>query len=147
MEPLISVVMPVRDGAAFLEQAVRSILGQSLRELELIAVDDGSTDGTAALLAGFAAGDGRVRVLGGAARGLVGCLNRGVDAARGRYVARMDADDVAHAGRLARQVAVLEGDERVAVVGSAWRVIDPAGALLRVVRPPAGAAADRKSVV
>ena len=137
--PAISVVLPVRDGAAFVAEAIRSILGQTWRDLELLVVDDGSRDATASILAQFAAEDPRVRVLVQPPLGLVPALNRGLKEAAGRYVARMDADDVAAPERLALQAAVLDGDPAVAAVGSACRVIARDGTVVRVRRPPTGA--------
>lgn len=104
--PLVSVLLPVRDGGAFLPSAVASILRQEGVPFELILVDDGSTDGSRAWMA--ALGDARVRLLTQSALGLVPALNRGLAAARGLYLARMDADDVAQPDRLRAQVAYLE---------------------------------------
>src|SRR5260221_8928985 len=125
--PLVSVVLPVRDGAAFLHQAVASIRGQSFADFELIIVDDGSVDATPALLARQAAADPRIRLLAAAGSGLVPALNQAIAAAAGRYIGRMDADDVALPRRLERQVAVLATRPSVAVVGSFVQVIDAGG--------------------
>lgn len=144
--PAISVVLPVRDGAAFISEAVRSILGQTWRDFELLAVDDGSRDATPTILGRLAAEDPRVRVLAQSPLGIVPALNRGVQAAAGRYVARMDADDLAAPERLALQAAVLEGDPAVAAVGSACRVIGLDGTILRVRCPPTRAAAVRAAL-
>jgi hypothetical protein len=114
--------MPVHDGAAFLRPAVESILGQSYRELELLVMDDGSRDESAAIVASFR--DPRVRLHGRAERrGLVATLNEGLDLVRTEYVARMDADDVAHPERLARQVTFLDAHPSVAVLGTAVKDI------------------------
>ena len=111
--PLVSVVMPARNAAAFLREAIDSILTQTWRELELIVVDDGSTDDTRAIAEELGAADGRLRVIspGGsqnAKSGLVAALNRGFSEARGDLVARMDADDLAYPDRIAQQVAYLD---------------------------------------
>jgi glycosyltransferase involved in cell wall biosynthesis len=121
--PRVSVVMPVHDGEGQLEPAVESILNQSLRELELIVVDDGSTDRTPLLLQQFAQRDPRVRVHRQDHSGIVGALNRGCRLARGRYLARMDADDVALPDRLAKQVAFLDQHQGVALVGGSVEYI------------------------
>jgi glycosyltransferase involved in cell wall biosynthesis len=132
----VSVVLPVRDGERFLREAVESVLRQTYSDLELIAVDDGSTDGTAALLAGF--GDERLRVLRQEPSGLVAALRRGVAEARAPLVARMDADDVSEPERLARQVELLERRPRVGMVATWTAVIDEEGReLRREVLPPA----------
>src|SRR5205807_956367 len=92
--PRVSVVMPVRDGERFLVESVESVLGQTLSDLELIVVDDGSTDGTPGLLAGLARRDARVRVQTQPHGGLAAALNAGCAPASASLIARMDADDV-----------------------------------------------------
>jgi glycosyltransferase involved in cell wall biosynthesis len=108
--PRVSVLLPARNAEATLRPAVRSILRQSFRDLELVAVDDGSTDGTAAILAEAAAADPRVCVLRGPGQGIVAALEAGRARCSGELVARMDADDVAHPARLADQIAALDAD-------------------------------------
>lgn len=109
MPALISVVMPCYNAAPWLETAIASILGQTHREFELLAIDDGSTDATPGILARAAAHDPRVRVLGGRSNaGIVAALNSGLEQARGDYIARMDADDIALPRRFERQLAFLE---------------------------------------
>jgi hypothetical protein len=130
--PAVSVVMPVRDGGVFLAAAMESILGQTLTALELVVVDDGSTDGTADLLAQYADRDRRVRVVRQSAVGLGAALRIGCDLAQGDLLARMDADDIAVPDRLARQVAFLSRHPAVAVVGSAVTYVDPSGATIKV---------------
>ena len=116
--PLVSVLLAARDAERFLGIAVHSVLRQTLAELELIVVDDGSTDGTTELLAGV--DDPRLVVLrNDEAQGLAASLNRALDRARGRYVARLDADDVAMPRRLGRQLAHLRARPAVGIVGSA----------------------------
>jgi glycosyltransferase involved in cell wall biosynthesis len=95
--------MPVRDAAETLPAAVESILGQTESDWELVAVDDGSTDGSTEFLRDSARRDPRIRLLAGPHRGVAGALNLGLDAARGRLIARMDADDLCLPERLARQ--------------------------------------------
>ncbi len=134
--PLVTVLLPVRDGGAFVAEAIGSILAQTFDALELLVVDDGSGDATPAIVGGFAAQDRRVRVLTQSPLGLVAALNRGLAEARGAYVARIDADDVAMPERLARQAAALDAHESVAAVGSACHVIDRAGAVQGHRYPP-----------
>jgi len=112
--PLISVLLPVRDGAAFLREALDSVLAQTLHDVELIVVDDGSQDETPAILASV--DDSRARVLRQERLGLVAALNRAVTEARAPLLARMDADDVSLPERLERQVAYLDARPRVALV-------------------------------
>jgi glycosyltransferase involved in cell wall biosynthesis len=132
----VTVLMPVRDGARYLEAALASILGQTLREFELIVCDDGSSDETPHILAGHAAHDGRIRVLSLPPSGLVAALNRGLREARSAWVARMDADDIAWPERLRVQLATAATHPRAAAIGSAWRIIDPTGRPGAIVQPP-----------
>lgn len=109
--PRVSVLLPVRDGAATIEKAIASIRAQTFPDWELIVVDDGSHDETAAAIADFARGDDRVVVLRREREGIVSALNAGLAQARGEFVARMDADDESHPERLAEQVAFLDAEE------------------------------------
>jgi glycosyltransferase involved in cell wall biosynthesis len=120
--------MPVFNAEPFVAEAVESVLGQTFVDFEVIAVDDSSDDGSRAVLERFAESDARVRVIaldvnGGVAR----AFNRGCAAARGRYLAFLGADDVSLPDRLARQVAFLDANPPIAVVGSAAITIDNAG--------------------
>lgn len=115
--PTVTVLMSVHNGEAHLKEAVDSVLAQTWRDFELLVVDDGSSDGTPGVLAAFT--DPRIRVVRQENRGLAAALNHGLDLARGRYVARMDADDVCLPQRLERQVAALEARPEVDVLG-AW---------------------------
>ena len=97
--PLVSVLLAVHNGEPYLRTAIESVLRQTVTDLELLVVDDGSTDATPSVLAGI--GDERLRVLRTAERqGLARSLNRGLDDARGKFVARLDADDVALPARI-----------------------------------------------
>jgi glycosyltransferase involved in cell wall biosynthesis len=109
--------MAVHDGERYVAEAVDSVLGQSFGDLELVVVDDGSRDRSAEIVRAYA--DPRLRLLVNERNiGLAPSLNRGIAAARGEFVARLDADDVARPERLARQVAFMEAHPDVALVGS-----------------------------
>lgn len=112
----ISVVLPAWNAEATLGEAIASILAQSEPDLELIVVDDGSSDATAAIMADAAARDPRVRPVHLPHGGIVAALNEGLARARGAYVARMDADDVSAPGRLAAQRAALDADPALGLV-------------------------------
>ncbi|HTX67242.1 MAG TPA: glycosyltransferase [Opitutaceae bacterium] len=116
--PTISVLLPVHDAAATLGRAVASIRGQTAGDWELLAVDDGSTDGSGEQLASAAREDLRIRVLRREHGGIVAALNAGLAAARGGLIARMDADDEAHPDRLAEQAAYLAAHRDIGVAGS-----------------------------
>ena len=115
--PLVSVVVPTHNRADRVARAVGSVLGQTLRDLEVIVVDDGSTDGTAARVAELAAGDDRVRPLYlPVAGGAPAARNCGLDASRGRFIAFLDDDDEWLPTKLERQVARLERDPALVLV-------------------------------
>lgn len=115
--PAASILLPVFNGERFLADCLRSISAQTLTDWELIAVDDGSTDGTPAILRAWQAKDGRIRVLTQAHHGIVAGLNAGLALCRATYIARMDCDDRMHPGRLERQRACLEQDPDLDLVG------------------------------
>ena len=119
--------MAVHDGERHLRDAVDSVLAQSLRALELVVIDDGSTDATAQILSRYAASDPRVVVRGQRNAGRTASLNRGFALARAPLVARLDADDVAMPDRLERQRTFLASHPETALVGGAVRLIDAGG--------------------
>jgi len=120
--PRVTVLLPVHNGGGYLDEAVRSILRQTFPDFELLAIDDGSTDGTLEALRAYR--DPRVRIVVNERNlGLVETLNRGLSLSRGEYVARMDSDDVSLPGRLGRQVRFLDGNPEVGVCGTWARII------------------------
>ncbi|MGH3441161.1 MAG: glycosyltransferase family 2 protein, partial [Nitriliruptorales bacterium] len=133
MTPHVSVVMPVRDGRRFLSFAIESVLSQTVRDLELVVVDDGSRDESPEIVRGFAARDERVRLLRQEPGGISAALNAGLEAANGRWVARLDADDVALPGRLERQLAAARSRPDVVVWASWAETIDVAGGAIGLV--------------
>ena len=143
--PAVSVLMGVWNGAPRVREAVSSVLGQTLADLELIVIDDGSADGTPAILDSF--GDPRLRIERRARGGLTSALNRALALARAPLLARLDADDVALPERLARQVAYLDAHPDVGLLGTAAREVDPSGRDLRTVRPPTDDADLRRALI
>ncbi len=136
-EDLVSVIMPVYNAAATLEKSVASVLAQSHRNLELLAVDDGSRDDSPALLDRLAAADARVRALRMPANGGVAAArNLGLEAARGSYIAFVDSDDGWLAHKLARQLAAMR-QYGAKVSYSGYDRVGEDGRLLSRVRPPA----------
>jgi glycosyltransferase involved in cell wall biosynthesis len=124
---VVSVLLPVRDAAAHLEECLRSLARQTLGDHEVIAVDDGSEDGSRRFLERAAAEDARVRVLPRPAEGLVSALNAALAEARGAFVARMDADDVAVPERLEVQARRLLDDGGVHILGCRVRLTADSG--------------------
>lgn len=130
--PAVTVVMPVYNGARYLREAIDSILGQTFRDFELLIINDGSTDDSAAVAASYP--DPRIRLISNDTnRGLVFTANRGLETARGSFIAIMHSDDIALPNRLERQVRFLEANPRVGVVGS-W--YERFGSESNVIRPP-----------
>lgn len=112
----VSVLLPVRNGMPELEAAVGSIRAQTLDDWELIAVDDGSTDGTGPYLDHMAQADPRIRPFHQPPGGIVAALNAGLVEARAQFIARMDADDLSHPDRLASQAGYLEMHPETGIV-------------------------------
>lgn len=115
--PLVSVVMAVFNGEKYLREALSSILMQTMDEFELIIVDDGSTDRSLEIAGSFH--DARIRIIeNGRNLGLAASLNKGIDAAHGAYIARMDCDDVSYPKRFARQLEALQDDPALDLVAT-----------------------------
>lgn len=121
--PAVSVVLPCHNGAATLDEAVASIRNQTFEDWELVLVDDGSDDGTPVLCREAAADDPRIRVLSPGRVGIVEALRLGCTEARGAFLARMDADDVARPERLARQRELMNSDPAMALCGTQVRMV------------------------
>jgi glycosyltransferase involved in cell wall biosynthesis len=115
--PAISVLMPVYNAGRYLREAVASILHQTAGDFEYLCVDDGSTDDSPAILAELTASDPRIRVITKANGGVTSALNAGLAVARGEFVARMDADDVADPARFAEQLDYMRQHPECAAVG------------------------------
>src|SRR5690242_9188533 len=99
--PLVSVIIPCFNAEKFVEDAVHSIMQQSYPNLEIIAIDDCSTDSTLNALKKLCAEDARIKLLMNEKNlGLVSTLNKGINSAEGKYIARMDADDISHVNRI-----------------------------------------------
>jgi len=124
INPTVSVILPVYNGGIFLADAISSILNQTYKDFELIVIDDGSTDRTAEVLDHFRKQDDRVRLISRPNRGLVASLNEGIDMARGRFIARMDADDISYPNRLERQLQLLQCDPDLDLVAARAILID-----------------------
>lgn len=129
MKPLISVVLPVWNGARWLTEAIDSIRRQTHDNFELVVVDDGSTDGSADIFEASARSDSRIRTFRQERNGLVVALNRGLSEAQGQLIARLDADDRAHPQRLQKQTEYLDQYHDVGLVGSWAELIDEQGSI------------------
>lgn len=121
-QPLISVIMPAYNAGAYLAEAIESILNQTCGDFELLLLDDGSTDNTRDIALSYK--DDRLRYLPNNQNlQLVATLNRGLDLARGQYIARMDADDISLPQRFEKQIRFLERHPSVGGVGTAFRTL------------------------
>jgi glycosyltransferase involved in cell wall biosynthesis len=124
--PVVSVLLPVYNAGRYLRTTLDSVLAQTFTDFEVIAIDDGSTDDSPAILSAYR--DPRIRVVKHPHnRGLIATLNEGIELARGRYIARMDSDDVMHPDRLAKQVKALEEDTGSAVLATFVRTVNADG--------------------
>lgn len=127
MDPLVSVILPVWNAERWLAEAIDSVRNQTIDNFELIVIDDGSTDGSAGIVQARARSDRRIHLLHQDRLGLVAALNRGLSKARGRLIARLDADDRAHPQRLQRQAEYLERHHDVGLLGTWAEQIDERG--------------------
>jgi glycosyltransferase involved in cell wall biosynthesis len=123
--PVVSVLMPCYNAVATLSSALESLNRQTLQDFELIIVDDGSTDGSLALMRSWAAADARIKLVNQVHGGIVKALNTGLEACQAGYVARMDADDLAHPNRLSGQVSFLDQHPDTALVSCRVRGYPP----------------------
>lgn len=124
MTPRVSVVTTVYNGESYFDRAIPGILRQTYDDFELIVVDDGSVDRTPELLREIAATDSRIRVFSPGRLGAAAAYNYGTAQARGEFVARQDFDDTSYPDRLRLQVARLEAEPKLGVVGGAYVLID-----------------------
>jgi glycosyltransferase involved in cell wall biosynthesis len=118
--PVVSVVLPVYNGATYLKESIESILKQSFSNFELIIINDGSTDDSAEIITSFT--DRRIKYIAQKNHGLAKTLNRGIALAKGKYIARQDQDDRSFPTRLAKQVTHLESHPDCGLVGT-WATI------------------------
>lgn len=127
LQPDISVLMAVFNDREFISDSIRSILEQSFHDFEFIIIDDGSTDGSTDELISWAKKDSRIKLFHQKNRGLPHSLNRALSEAKGRLVARMDADDISLPGRFAAQREVMNAEREIGVLGTNVTKIDISG--------------------
>jgi glycosyltransferase involved in cell wall biosynthesis len=133
--PIISVIMAVKDGQKYIRQAIDSVLGQTCGDFEFIIIDDGSTDGSLQLIENF--DDSRITLIKNQNHlGLSKSLNAGLYAARGEYIARMDADDICLPERFEKQIRFLDQHPQIAVLGTGIKLIDEQGKTIQDVHLP-----------
>ena len=125
--PAISVVMPVFNSEKFLEEALESVLNQTYTNFEFIIINDGSTDNSIEILNKYAKLDKRCIIYSWLNKGIVTCLNFGIQKAKAKIIARMDSDDICEKDRFQKQLNYLETHQECVAVGSRVTIIDPDG--------------------
>ncbi len=121
IKPIISVLMPAYNAAAYIREAIDSILTQTFTDFEFVIINDGSTDTTEEIILSYS--DERIKYYANESNmGIVKTLNRGIDLCRGKYIARMDADDVSLPNRLEKQVHRLEANPQIVACGTLYAI-------------------------
>lgn len=128
-KPLVSVIIPVFNAQRYIKLALDSICTQSYRNLEIIVIDDGSTDQSKKIIENY--NDDRIRFFSRENLGLISTLNEGIDRSTGDYIARMDADDVCLHDRLNRQIDFLRSNDQVGVAFTGIELLDETGNIMR----------------
>lgn len=124
--PLVTILMPVYNGERFLREAIDSLLSQTYRNIEILIINDGSTDQSGEIIRSYQ--DKRIRyVVNERNSGLIFTLNRGLELATGEYLARMDSDDVCAIERIGKQASYLEQHPDIAIVATTIEMMDEAG--------------------
>jgi glycosyltransferase involved in cell wall biosynthesis len=135
-QPRVSVVIPTYNCERFLPEAIESVLQQTMTQHEVIVIDDGSTDSTAAVLQNYQRKDGdRVRAVSRQNRGVSASRNEGIQLARGKWIAFLDADDVFLPDKLEAQLAIASENPNLGMIHSGWQRVDAAGEILTIVEP------------
>jgi|Deesub1362A_J573_1020465.scaffolds.fasta_scaffold00600_5 glycosyltransferase involved in cell wall biosynthesis len=135
--PTVSVIMSVYNGEKYLRQAIESILNQTFSDFEFIIVDDGSTDKTPEILKDYAKKDLRLKIVKNRKRiGLTKSLNEAIKQAKGKYIARQDADDISLPERLEKQITFLEKNPSYGAVGTSAAIIDKNGRIIKKAMVP-----------
>ena len=133
---LVTVLMAAYNAESYLLETLESILAQTYYNFEFLIINDGSEDKTLSILKRYEGKDSRVRVITIENRGLVKSLNTGLNEAKGKYIARIDADDVAFPNRIERQVFFLQENPEIVCVGSYYEVIDERSQALTILDAP-----------
>lgn len=122
MTPTISVLMPAYNAAAYIREAIDSILNQTFTDFEFVIINDGSTDATEEIILSYS--DERIQYYTNKCNmGIVKTLNRGIDLCRGKYIARMDADDISMPNRLEKQIHCLEANSQIVASGTLYAIL------------------------
>jgi len=135
-DALVSIIMPAYNAEKYITQSIDSVLNQTYENFELLVVNDASTDGTAEIIRDLAAKDGRVKLLQNThGKGVAGGINTGLKNAKGKYIARADADDINRPYRLEKQVAFLEAHSEIFLVGGGYAPFNERGHMFDALHP------------
>lgn len=135
--PKVTILMPVYNGEKYLREAIESILNQSFADFELLVINDGSTDSSVKIIEAYS--DFRIRLVHNEKNlKLIATLNKGIDLARGEYIARMDCDDVSHPERLEKQVKFMDSHPEIGICSSWADYIDETGNVIGQLQNPTG---------
>ena len=129
-EPMVSIIMSVHNGMPFLIEAMKSVQQQTWTDFEFIIINDGSSDDSGGYIEKNQGNDKRIILIKQSNLGLTKSLNRGIKISKGEYIARIDADDIWHKDKLAKQIKYLEAHPNCALLGTAYQRIDANGAYL-----------------
>jgi len=135
IKPTISVVMSVYNAQKYLDEAIQSILSQTYKDFEFIIINDGSTDKSLEIIEKYQTQDERIVLISRKNKGLVASLNEGIEKARGKYIARMDADDISLPQRFEKQIELMES-ENIDICGGNYLSINSDGSLFRLNLTP-----------
>jgi len=130
--PIVSVILPIFNAEKYLSVCIESVLNQTFQDFELILINDGSTDGSSVIIKKYEQLDKRVKVFNNDHNlGIIDTLNVGLRLAKGKYIARMDSDDICVEDRLKYQVDYLDEHEYIFLIGGSFYLIDENGLVLR----------------
>ena len=144
--PILSVVMSVYNGEKYLDEAIQSILNQTYKDFEFIIINDGSTDNSLEIIKKYKNQDERIILINRENKGLITSLNQGIEKTKGKYIARMDADDISLPQRFEKQIQLMEKDS-LDICGGDYLSIDSDGSLLSLNLTPKGCALCTLSLV
>jgi glycosyltransferase involved in cell wall biosynthesis len=137
VEVPISVVIPAYNAEKYLGSSIESVLSQTFNDFEIIVIDDCSTDGTWKMIKGYAQRDSRIRPYrNGVNLGIAGNRNRGVELARGKYIAWQDADDISLPERLEKQIGFMEANHQIGIIGGYLEIFRDNGVVIGVRKYP-----------
>jgi len=138
-QPLVSVLLPVYNGEKHLRETLYSVINQTYQNLEIVAINDGSTDSSKKILGEFAKIDSRIKIINKKNGGIVSALNRGINEARGDFLSRIDSDDVNFPKKIEQEMKVMLSDDNIVLVCSSFEVMNEDGEFLyREVVPTRG---------